>query len=453
MPANQPEFQRFLNAVEAWGCDNYSLDIRYLAGLDGNPMHLWDAAIALQPLPPGVDNNLNLNAGSFSAGQIQRHPVKAKEIIQVIKHASEGIIDVHGKQLSMPIERGLDFYTELAQRDRWYADLHLQVSGANRPVISGLELATIDSALRQATPPFDGLSDVLSWFGIPDQVSNGTASTIRIRMAPPVDLIFEKSKLSQGKLLLTLLAHPKFDERRLGLAIRCFPGKGLTGRSLVAKNIKWKKAKGGIREGILSLEVKDADSVLTMLTVGSTTVRRQWFNDADRARNWRLVAVQHFDQDLKMIKHALLSPNAEMFERGVAALLFLLGFSPVVQLETNSPDLIVTTPAGRIVIVECTTRMADFASKMGKLIDRRGSLISALQASEHPANVLAVLVCALPRARIASQIPSVNAHDAVLVAREELEQGFTRVRTPNDPDQMVLDMEAQLRSLKEATKE
>lgn len=179
--------------------------------------------------------------------------------------------------------------------------------------------------------------------------------------------------------------------------------------------------------------------------IGSSTVRRQWFLDPTKARNNRLLAIQHFDSDLRMVWRAVMeSPDPAKFEKGVAALLFLLGFSPCVQIETDSPDLIVTTPGGRLAIVECTTRVSDFASKVGKLVDRRGALTKSLQASGHPAQVAAALVCRLPRDQIAAQADELRTHNMILVAGEDLAAGFEQVRFSNDPDRMLDQAQARL---------
>jgi hypothetical protein len=195
----------------------------------------------------------------------------------------------------------------------------------------------------------------------------------------------------------------------------------------------------------VKVKLKEADSVLVMLTAGATTVRRNWFIDAAKARNHRYTAVQHFDAELKMVRQAVLEANdSTRFELGVASLLFLMGFSPAVQIETNAPDLIVMTPAGRLVVIECTLRIADFAAKVGKLVDRRGALNKTLQGGGHLFGVVAVLVCGLPKDQIAAQKVLLYSSKVVLIAREDLAEAFHRVRVPVDPDELLRQVEAQL---------
>jgi hypothetical protein len=437
----QPEVQRFLAAIDNWGCDSYAVDVRYLAGLDAEGGALWEAQVGLAPLPPSADLQLQIREGAFSAGQHQRYPVNRAGLLKLLASATEGVIEVHGQTFTLPLERALDFASDITQRDRWFSVLHLQVRGARRPIVSALALEAIDTALRRGAVPFDGLKDLAAWFGIPEPAASGSPSTIDIRVLPPVDLIAERCELTHDQLRLVLHAVPKFDTTRIGLAVRAVPQGGLGARRQVSSAVKWTRPKKGRKEGTATIDVAGADSVLVMLTIGDTTVRRQWFLDRSRASNGRFVAVQAFDKDLRMIRQALLSSDADRFEKGVASLAFLLGFSSVIQVETDSPDLVVTTPGGRLVVVECTTRIADFAAKVGKLVDRRGLLLEALSQSGHVSSVLPVLVCGMPRERIAAQSSVVDDHGIRLLVREDLEAALDRVRFPIDPDQIVRDAE------------
>ncbi|MGH9895545.1 MAG: hypothetical protein ACREA0_26885, partial [bacterium] len=253
-----------------------------------------------------------------------------------------------------------------------------------------------------------------------------------------MDIIFDRCRLSADRLYLTLHAHPQFDVGQVHLAVRALPGEGLHGRRQVADHIVWHGVQEERREGVAEVELPKADSALTMLMIGADTVRRQWFVDPARAANHRLLAVQQFDKELRMIRQALFkSTDASRFETAVAALLFLLGLAPMVQLETDSPDLIVATPRGRLAIIECTTCVADIASKIGKLVDRRGALDKMLQAGSYATEVAAVLVCRLPKDQIAAHADTMRSHRTIIVAAEELAEGLDRVRFPFDPDLML----------------
>lgn len=432
--------QGFLDAAEAWICDGYSTDIRFIARIEDDGQHLWDASVALYPLQPKQDISFQINCSNIIIGHIQKFHSTKKSLIELLTKAASGVLPVFDKELFLPGKQPFSCYSEMNHRDRWFSELHLQVSGQQTPLLSQTALISIDNALRSAEPPFDGLNDAVSWLGLraPDMGSN--YPTINIRVGPPIDLIFDQCELSSDELELTLHAHPKFDLSTIGLALRTVPGDGLNTRMQVASKIKWGRVRNKRREGKARIHLQNADSVLVMLMIGHSTVRRQWLLDPTRARNNRLLAIQSFDKDLRMVRQAVLgSSDSSKFEKGVAALLFLLGFSPALQLETDAPDLIVTTPSGRLVIVECTTRIADFASKIGKLVDRRGALSKSLSASGHPAKVYSVLVCRLPRDQISAHAEDAHTHKTILVAGEELEKSFERVRFPSDPDRLLDD--------------
>lgn len=430
--------QTFLHAADAWICEGYSIDIRYLADIRDDGAQILDASIALNPLPPKNDLSFQIESSTFAVGQIQRLAQSKKSLIRLLTLATTGKLELPSRVLSLLYGEAYEFRSEMSHRERWFSELHLLVMGSLRPAPSTTVLANIDNLLRGSQPPFDGLSDAARWLGLSAPGISSYPRSIAIRVGPPVDMIFDECALSDDHLTLTLHAHPKFDVNHVGLAVRAAPGIGLQARKQVAREIKWGRVRSGRREGVAQIQIENADSVLAMLMIGTETVRRQWFLDPTKARNNRLLAVQHFDKDLRMIRQAVLeSSDPTKFEQGVAALLFLLGFSPSVQLETDSPDLIVTTPGGKLVIVECTTRTSDFASKVGKLVDRRGALSKSLAASGHPAQVISVLICRLPRDQIAVHADALRGHNTILLAGEDLAAGFGNVRFPTDPDRML----------------
>ena len=428
----------FVDEAAAWICDGYSLDVRYLASIDTEGPRIWDALITIAPLQEPRDLALRIVTPNVLIGQVQRNEVTKNDLMNVVRRAVEGAIDLPNRELLLRSDRPLYFESEMSSRDRWYSELHLQVMGGLATALPTATLVEIDNSLRLSSPPFDGLADVATWLEFTAPGSPHRATSLSIRVKPPVNVNLDKSALADDSLRLTLHAHPSFDVNRVRLAVRAAPGDGLKTRKQVANEIVWDDVTGDRREGSAKIALQNADGALVMLMVGNSTVRRNWFLDPAKARNNRLLAIQHFDKDLRMLRHAVLeSSESAKFETGVAALLFLLGFSPAVQLETDAPDLVVTTPGGQLGIVECTTRIADFASKLGKLVDRRGALEKSLQASGHPTQVITALVCRLPRDQIAAHENELRSLNAVLVTGEDLATALDRVRFANDPDQLV----------------
>jgi len=437
----------FLSATATWLCDDYALDTRYIARPSPNGPVIVSATISMNPLQSAVDNSFSISTENILAGQIQQFPVSKTELDSILIGATEGRIALPKALILLPGNPPFDYYSEMVRRDRWFSELHLQIGGGRNAMPSPESLAKIDNDLRASTPPFDGLTDLAGWLGVDLSALNGGAPTITVRVGPPVDLIFDQCELRENQLTLVLHAHKSFDLTRLTLAVRGVPGGGLAGRQQATAQIVWGEVKDNKRQGIARIQMQDCDSALAMLMIGASTVRRQWFLDPAKARNNRFMAVQHYDTELRKIRSAVLeSPESAKFEQGVAALLFLLGFSPVLQLETDSPDIIVTTPGGQLVLVECTTKISDFSAKLGKLVDRRGSLSKVLAGAGHPPEILAALICRSPRDQIAAHEDELRSHKVLLLTREDLQNSFDRVRHPDDPDKIVTEAKAQLES-------
>lgn len=428
----------FLQQASEWICDSYSIAVTYLATSQGKDSFVLDASLVAFPFPLNKPDSFSVKAGTLLAGQRFFQSLPKKMALKWIADATSGHLNLPDLKLRLQTGSSAEFYSNTPDKDTWFSDLHLQVSGSKLNPAAHSESIQNEHALRCAQPPFDGIADLGSLLQLSDQRVNGQAPRISIRVLPPVDMDFSKSSLSDDKFKFFLSAHSKFKVDLLSLGIRELPGDGTKSRKQVSDEIRWKTTRNGVREGYLEASFSNADSVLILMSVGGRTTRRQWFIDRDKAANSRYVATQLFDRDLKQLKSSVLEPlDSARFERGVASLLFLLGFSPSIQVETQAPDIVIATAGGKLAIVECTTRIADFQNKLGKLVDRRNELVKALEASGHHIRVDALLVCALPRAQVAVDESRLVHHHITLLCKEELNQAFNQVRRQNDPDAML----------------
>lgn len=439
----------FLDAASEWICDSCGLDIRYLAAKAGDELRIIDASFAIFPLAQGSESkDFFVDTGTIVAGQIHKHPVSRNELVDQITNAVNGSICIDDKKLRLVFETEPNYHSELLHRDSWFSDLHLQVIGQQPPGYSALDVTKIEQALRKGTPPFDGLSDLCGWLHLSDISTLGRAAALGIRVLPPIDLRIDQSSLSANRLQITLEAHPKLDRDRVSLALKVFPGVGIKSRKQVGDQIKWEAKDNRVQVGTVALELEHADSVLTMLTLGEITIRRQWIIDPDKAINPRYVATQLFDKDLKQLKQALFdSSDSVRFEQGVSSLLFILGFAPAIQVETQAPDILLQSPSGRLALIECTLKTADFQTKVGKLVDRRNALRKHFESIGSPYRVDAFLVCGTPDAQIAYRKDDLTKQEISLLTKENIEQAFNGIRTPQSPDQML---ETAARKLSEA---
>jgi hypothetical protein len=435
----------FLAAAEAWVCDDYGIDIRYLALPSSKGLILHSALVGLIPSRPEQNVSFLVKTDRVVVGPLQKYPATKEHLFQILELAAEGYIEVDGVKLNLPVDPPHEYYSETGHRERPLSDLHLSVTGGQRSALSSDAVLAIDNALRGATPPFDGFPDLVSWLGLDSSSLEGGNCTLTLRVIAPTTIELTRSSLVNGELTLTLNTHPTFDLSQLRVAVRGAPGKGISTRRQVAKKVTWKMESDGMKRGHFRTALEASDSVLVMLMIGESVVQRYWFADPVKARNRRLLAVRHFDSELRKTRAAVLNPqSSEIFEKGVASLLFLLGFNPSLQIETDSPDIVVATPGGQLGIVECTTRIADFSTKLGKLVDRRAALSKAMEASGHAPDILAVLVCGLPRDQISAGEDELRDRRVRLIAKDDLVTALDYVLHPPDPDELVSKLRKEL---------
>lgn len=426
----------FKSAANEWLCDPYSVEIRYLAIREDDANVLLSCTINFWPIKFATQKSLAIVANNLIAGQEQLNDLSLEEIMLFINSLEQGNLVLNNITLSLIANDSLSFYTEMISNDRWYCDAHLLILGEHKNPISNIEIAKINSALRQEKLPFDGLNDLVTYLNLPDPFSSQRPPQIEIRISPPTDIRIEESSLSKGKFNLTLHAHPKLNTKNISLAFRTFP-ETLTSRKQVSSQIKWNSRKDGLQVGKLALGAAKAFAVQAILMVGSNTVRRQFFDDILKVPNRRLFAISAFDKDLKMLKQALSDTHSSNFEKAVNSLAYILGFSGGVINETNAPDLILSTPSENLVIIECTTRIADFYAKLGKLVDRKNSLITLLESSGDSRKVYSYLVCGLPKNQIAHDENYFAKHKVTLLTKESLDELLNQLKFPQDLEKLL----------------
>jgi hypothetical protein len=444
---SQQLIQYFLDAASSWVCDGSSLEIRYVAIRRMGHLELVEASIGLGPAPHHHDLSFEVSAHDLVAGLHQASVSKA-EAMALIEGATQGRLEFGAHKLCLASPEDLDAYSEMTHRDRWFCPLHLRISARRASGPGSTLISLVDVALRRAEVPFDGTEDLTKALGLDPDFTGLRAPAITLTILPPVDLVLAETSVSNNLLAATLHAHSKLDIAQVGLALRAAPGQGLAARRQAASQIEWGEPEGFLRVGTARVQMTDADSVLAMLSLGSHTVRRHWVIDPPKVRNPRLLAHAQFDSELRKIKNGLFeTTESARFEEAVGILFYMLGFAAIAPMEKEAPDLIVSTPSGQLVLVECTLRIADFGAKVGKLVDRRTALSKALAAANLPGSVLAVLVCRSQRDEIAASSQVLRNFNVVLFAAEDLHSLFLKARFLSDPDGLVSEAVSSLATL------
>ena len=437
----------FADAVAESIFDGYTLITRYVTLVADGKRQIWAAALEASPSKPRSEYCFRLDIEDVAIGHEEATFQNAKDLVRALTTASIGCLEIDGQQLNIigrdKEQTGIPLHYQLHNAlGKWASTITFEVKNPGFGEFPTRNRDYFDTLLRLANPPFDGLDDVAGWLGL--KVTGHVQPAISIAIHPAADLLLDTCKLKDNRLTLAIEAVPHLDLRAISVMVREAPGAGVETRKRLSENIVWTQD-GDKRRGDLTSDLKNAHTALVMLVVGKHTVRRHWFGDPTKAPNHRLSTMNHFDHDLRKLVDALRGNSNQQneFEKAVASLLFLLGFTVGAPSEGEAPDLIAVTPAGRLLLVECTVSVKDIHTKMGKLVDRRESLRNAQGSANAMSEPIAILVCKAPRAGIANAADA-KKHGVILWAGEQIQEGIVRAVVPNNPDEI---MERALESL------
>jgi hypothetical protein len=426
----------FRSSATEWLCDPYSVDISYTAVKDEGVNVILSCSINLWPIKPTKNSNFNLVAENFLAGRESISDIPLKELKKIIEQLEMGLLVINKQPFKLNGTGGFRYYSRMAANDRWFCDAHLAITGDQRTPLSNFAISRINNSLRLNKRPFDGLEDLASFLDLQIPFHPDSQPKIEINISPPIDVITDESNLSKGSLTLVLHAHPQFNRGTANIAIQSFPASPKD-RKQLASLITWSIGEDGRQIGNLKIATENSFAVKIILMAGSNMVRRQFFEDFKKLPNRRLVSISHFDTDLKRLKQALLSKDSTEFEIAVNCLAYMLGLSGSVINETNAPDIILSTPEDNLVVIECTTKIADFHSKLGKLVDRKNSLAKELVISGDSRKVYGYLVCGLPKDQIAVADFELATNKVTLLSKESLEKLLTQLKFPQNIEKLL----------------
>lgn len=445
------EVALMMETVRPWLCSGVRTDIRYFAkDADGKTGIIVHALVHIGWQTPAEDSHFECRIGLYRIGQHQQAHVPRQDVEQLLRDFANGEFTVFGERLRLPGSERLGMVVDVSDRVRFENIIRMQFATNVLPQFDKTTTGQIDDGLRIAAVPFDGTQDVFTWLGLPDPESQNPPSSITVIFSPPADFDIDTAALSNKKLRLHLKANASVEVDKVAIALRTVPAEGIFGRRLVTDKVAWHEPVDGARAGTLDLDTGDAEQALVMLSVGGRTCRRHWFTDPARAKNTRLLAASLFDPDLKQLR-AFLTPTGKLngqtapnFEKGVAMLLHILGFTAALNCEEQAPDLTFTTPGGAIAIVECTVQSHDVQAKAAKLQSRRIDLEEAMRINNHTPTVLSLLVCAMNRRRLDLTTAGLDSKRVILITRELIDNVMYYLRTPPHPDALWQRLAAQL---------
>lgn len=205
---------------------------------------------------------------------------------------------------------------------------------------------------------------------------------------------------------------------------------------------------GGFVVAEVEQNLKPASFVNLYLTYRGRTVQQFFIADPKRSANPLSIAYKHGDPELVLLTKWLSGdgnnpgPN---FERAVAVLAGLRGFSTMHLGSGDSVDVCATTPRGNMLLIECTTGRPNNNDRVGGLVLRHRQARIALDKSDLSwVRVLPVMATSLPRATIQEEIDEARSKRVVVLAREDLLAQLKLIDGVPDADSVFSDMESNL---------
>lgn len=429
----------FESAALSWMCELYNIEIRYIATQSDSDIEIIQALVLFYPWSNTERDpelfQFRIQAGNFYIGQHVLQNSTLYEAKDILNEAINGGINYPLFKMKLAAPTGSYHYHRMETGNEWTNMIHMSVSAQEAdPIIIP---PTIDDDLRRANVPFDGFSDLMQWLSLQDFRHPSGRPSISIVVHPPAQISISDCALTDEKLTVAIEIMPSVHPENVSVAVMGSPPNGVSLRKQLRNSLEWKNQPDKKRIcGVCTVNMDGAYMALVALSIGSVYVQRHWFSDPSLSRNIRYTATQEFDTDLRMIKKRLESSDSRVFEKAVAALIFLLGFAPLMMLETDAPDIIAVSPAGQVVLVECTIKTTDAEAKIGNLVARRESLKSAFLRGNFSNPIISLLVCQCERSHIHASDAAIASNDVILLTKEDLTQYVVNAQHPVDADEI-----------------
>lgn len=444
--------ERFLRIVGSWGAGTRYYKKSAFGVRRGENATILQARVIISPAPFDETPPIPLDAKPYWAAS-EAGECNSKELLRMVREVSKGYLDLSSFDAELFYEEGrplaLDYYptTPPAFHDdptstRMPA---LRVSGETRRSILArvVEQDPLDWKLRASDPPFADLDDVLGYFGLPSMAQAGEKSHIEVWLRSPV-MIDQRSSFEGSTATARLSAARSIDRKKVVLGYRGIGGsKGVVRGRIFSSAGTW-GVKEGRLEGEFKIEVGDAVTVQFFLTYDAMAIQQWWVANPERHVSPRYALHSAFDPRLTMLKRLALETKkteTRNFEDGVAILLGLLGFS-VTQFGrhtrlSDGPDILAYTPAGRVLVVQCTLGQPNQGDTVERVLRRAETARKALAAADWPGvRVLPAIVTALSESDLESQIADAEKRGVAVAAFETVYDAFDQASIIQNPDEL-----------------
>lgn len=388
--------------------------------------------MAITAVPPVTTANLRAGRGIFYVGDTPR---------DVVRNLLIGTFNFDGWTYDFPHSRRGDStnFTPLhpsgAQSQARVGILEIEGQQFDAP--SETEL---DWELRDHSQPYDGVADLLREIALDDMAA---ARPSFLAVAPPPVMIIDSDTRVVGSTAFFHIGLAQGLSRSdVSVGYRVIEQGVVSQRGTIGHSvIQWQQEPNRQR-GVFELPVKPAAVVQAFPRWKLKTYQYWWFHDQTRSQNPRRAVFESADPELKVLEAFLGDPppkESRDVEFAVSWLCWMLGFSPAHfganKKMTDMADVIVATPQGNYLVIECTIGLLNSNSKLAKLVERTEVVRKNLRLSNYDhARVHPMLVTTKTSDEVRAELDNARRLGIIVLTRDDIPALVNRTRSLPDAD-------------------
>lgn len=381
--------------------------------------------------------------GKFEHGRVKANRFLLKEIglnpRKLLQQLISGRVQTPDGALTFPPENAQHFanYDPLHQVGL-NGQFRLGVLHIGGKQIGHMNLQSeLDWDLRASRVPYESFQELLGTYFVG---TVGTGIGVEFVLMPVAEVVYA-SPVLETKATPTVHLVKGVSKSKFHLGYRVIVDNITVKRGVLPHDaFKW-RLEGTKFIGIAELQIPRAATIQCFATYDGVAQHFGWLRDESHVSNIYRLAYESYDPDLKKMNHLIVhqmekGDNARELEAAFSWLAWMLGFG-VIKAGTqkeNSADLLLSTPAGHIAVVEVTSGHLK-ADKVSKLHERTSVLRRKIQQQNSKnIRIIPVMVTSMSREDIIGDLPNAERLEILILTKDELDQYIKETRTPANAD-------------------
>lgn len=434
------DFKAYCSSIARYSAVECDVRLRFWAVGTSNGFVLLSAQLIHAMVKSEADDRL-LETDRLLVGNVAISSV-ADNVEQFWEDVNAGIINVKGHSIAIPKRHdGYSCYFQGLHQEgikQQYRLSSLTVSGGKKTDFpsSGLEwylmsLPTPYSTVLEVENEFGAALNTTETVTIEASFMNVAAITGDSKIVD--DLAHIECRLAKG-------VDPK--DIRLGYIVYSNTFHAAKRSSVEGVELSWSED-SGYKVGAAEIPMEGGSLLHGFISYKNLLQHHYWVNDPANIRNNRKAAYEAYDETLQTLRSVLDEMgqgrrDARRFEYLVSTIFWIIGFSsiPLDPLGLNDAvDIVVCSPRGEYMLIECTTDILKSGHKLPKLYERCRAFEQHLQATGHSSRrVLPVLVTSKSPEDVKPELSEAEKMGILVLGQPDIKDLLDTLDTLTNPD-------------------